>query len=168
MRLVPRSLKMTCVMTLVHNYRYINLTILPHELSTEIMSAIRDSHYGEQKVTTRRLADPHNNRDAFRHHDRVVEYLFCRDPQNPILRYHLPGTAMYDLFFRATSKDQTRGMIHDVSHDCIVEADYRHTVETYLCYLEENLPLPLISQLEEEHIISEPILVPISTIKSRW
>ena len=42
MKLTAFSLKKTCIIVLIRNCQYMNLTILPRELSIEIMEAIRD------------------------------------------------------------------------------------------------------------------------------
>lgn len=167
MKFIPKALKTSCVVTLVHHYEFINFTVLPRELSAEIMEAIRDPHYGERKVAIRHLIDPNNGGMSIQYHTEILEYLSRNDPQNPILRYYIPGTFLFNAYRMITQRGgvSASGIIYDATRDVIVEADYRHSHGGKKCYLDEDLPLPLIAQLEEEHVISNPIMVPISTIK---
>ena len=156
MKFMSQSLKTSCIITLVRNYKYINLTILPEELSAEIMEAIRDPKYGEQKVTVCYFDD------IFTHHTDIVDYLYHHDPQNQILRHYGRETEWYN-YFRDRSRTW-QGVIYDESRDTFVIADYTHEVyKTHFCYLVENLPPTLLKQLETKYKI-EVVNAPLSAI----
>ena len=163
MKFTALSLKTLCIAMLIRNCRYMNFTILPYELAEEIMEAIREPHYGKQKVAIRRLIRPVHNFTSY--HDHITDYLVRNDPQNPILRYYIKGTEEYNSYQRARGYGpKPEGLIYNSDRDVFIRADYRHTIDDQSpCYLEEDLPPPLILQLKD--IISDPIMIPISTIK---
>ncbi len=168
MKFIPKSLKTLCVITLVRNYTYINFTILPRELSAEIASAFRDPHYGEQQVMICFFSDP------FPPYREILEYFLLHDPKNPILHYYDRSHSNY-YYHKSTQHDSACcGMIHDFVQDIVIVTGYTHYVNNlvtcFYCYLEENLPKPLLEQLREKyHLVSCP--VNISLLKSsngRW
>ena len=180
MKLTAFSLKKICILTLIRNCRYINLTILPCELAIEIMEAVRDPEYGEHKVDIRYLID------AFNHHTThfqyvITEFLHHNDPQNPILRYHSRESRRYNQYYNLHHSPHQEvdhlkmieGVLYDKSRDAYIEADYNYTCrkgrtnKIKSCYLEEQLPEKLLKQMEEKKIISPSISVPISSIGPR-
>ena len=168
MKFIPKSLKTSCVLTLVRHYEYINFTVLPCELSSEIVSAFRDPHYKEQQVMICFFDDP------FPPHREIMEYFLLHDPKNPILRYYAKGHCQY-YHHRFTQNYSTfSAMIHDPVQDIIIVTGYTHYVNNlvicFYCYLGDDLPKPLLEQLREKyHLVSGP--VNISLLKSsneRW
>lgn len=159
MKLTPRSLMTSCVITLARNYRYINFTILPQELAEEIMKAIRDPNYGEQQKTVCFIdGDP-------KYHTDVVDYLYHHDPQNPILRRYGRDTQHYNTFleYRAFGISPI-GVIYDGSCDIFIVTHYMliaHRSGFY--YLEEDLPPPLLRQLETKYMI-RLVSIPVSSL----
>ena len=152
MKFLPRSLKTSCIITLVRNYRYINHTILPHEVSTEIIEAIRDPRYGEQQVRICYFVAPTT------HHRDILEYFLHHDPRNPLLHYYGRDTREYN-HYRLTINNYTThidGSMYDSVQDVVIETDYTHliTEQGICCYLEEDLPTPLLDQLKSKYKIS--------------
>ena len=180
MKLTPRSLMTSCVITLARNYRYINFTILPQELAEEIMKAIRDPNYGEQQKTVCFIdGDP-------KYHTDIVDYLYHHDPQklrpisaelcsaemvracanqNPILRRYGRDTEHYTTFleYRALGISPI-GVIYDGSCDIFIVTHYMliaHRSGFY--YLEEDLPPPLLRQLETKYAV-RLVEIPVSSL----
>lgn len=158
MKFIPRSLKTSCIITLVRNYRYINHTILPDEVSTEIIEAIRNPKYGEQKVRICYFEAPTT------HHRDILEYLYQHDPKNPILHYYDKNTPPYFHYhyIRPNYNIHDDGLIHDPVHDVVIAINYTHLVthEATFCYLEEELPTPLLDQLKSKYkIVSYPVYI---------
>ena len=159
MKFIPKSLKTSCVLILVQNYRYINFTILPQELTEEIMKAIRDSTYGEQQKTVCFIdGDP-------KYHTDIVDYLYHHDPQNHILLRYSRDTQRYTTFlaYRASGISPI-GVIYDGSCDIFITTHYMHIAHrSAFFYLEEDLPPSLLRQLETKYTI-RLVSIPVSSL----
>lgn len=165
MKLTAFSLRKTCIMVLIRNCHCMNLTILPRELAIEIMEAIRDSRYEEHKVAIRHLTRENLDRHM------ITEFLYQNDPKNPILRCHIKGSELYESLLRYHQQQgidmlRSHGVIYDGSRDVYVRAYYNFHCSGYNnCYLEEQETAKLLRLMEDHKAISEPIIVPLSTIQ---
>lgn len=171
------SLKSRCILSLIRNHAYLNLSILPIELRTDIMDAIRDPHYGESKVAVRHYVHKDDEGvDWYGQHE-LVQYLHQNDPTNPILRYYKRGKKKYDRLYRASIRQGADFMLHyeGVLYDEVRDA---YVVAKYNCkyqirrdtecegFSEKQLPSVILKRLETQGRLSEPTMVPISSIKS--
>ena len=155
LKLIPHSLRTSCILILIRNYRHINFTILPEELSTEIMLAIREPEYEKHIVTVCGVGT-----DI---HTAIVEYCSHYDTSNKILRYYDRGTPQYDAFYRNLGTTPA-GVIYDASRDVFIATDYTHLVNRVsLCYIAEDLRQGLLYELETKYKI-ELISAPLSAI----
>ena len=175
-KLSALSLKSACIVILIRNHAYMNLTVLPSELRIEILEAIRDPHYGEHKVAIRHYAlNPEEGVDWCGQHE-IVEYLYHNDPKNPILRYYPRGTKRYNQLCQASTRHGVdfmlhyQGVLYDESRDVYVRAKYNCKYKVKCDsegegFLEEQLPPVLLKQLEDKKRLLPPMMVPLSSIK---
>ena len=151
MKFIPKSLKTSCIITLAHHYRYINHTILPEEVSVEIIEAIRNPKYGEQQVRICYFEAPTT------HHGDIIEYLYHHDPENPLLHYYDKNTPTYFHYHHVKHyyNSNLDGSIYDPVHDVAIVCKYTHLVKDWAiyCYLEEDLPISLLDQLKSKYKI---------------
>ena len=159
MKHTPKSLRTSCVITLARNYTYINFTVLPEELSKEIILAIRDPKYGEQKKTVCFFDSNSTYRTD------IVEYLYHHDPHNTILRYYGRDSQQYNYLLESRRSNISHiGVIYDISRDIFIVVDYTHFSHLMgVCYIVEDLPSPLLKQLETKYKI-EMLDVPVASI----
>lgn len=174
MKLTAFSLKKICILTLIRNCHCMNLTILPREVTLEIMEAIRDPEYGEYKVTIRHA---YGNSVVVWIGSHVTEFLRRNDPQSSLLHYYSRGSNEYCNLWNYRQSHthgldilrESNGILYDGIRDVYYQARYTYTHESHsfvvYCCLEEQLPTKLVTQLEEQRMISPPIIVLYSALK---
>lgn len=165
MKRSPFSLKKWCIITLIRNYRFINLTAIPPEVASEIMDAIRDPNYHEYTVMIRYVNLYSGGMT------RITEFFYQNDPQNPILQYHHRNTQSYmgSHLIRVDTNTSLKyfGIIYDDVKDIYIEAVFTHTTinsDGVGCFLEEELPPKLVNDLAMNEEIYEPVEVPLSQV----